>query len=137
MLAGFIDYGIIFLFTGLIFYFFGESKNERGFFIGWLPVFGVMLFWFFFTVGLEHLVGATIGNILQNLKPVPKADPRVYLTFSQSFKRHLLDLVDLWLFGLLGIILIKNTKYHQRLGDLWAKTIVLDETDPEQGINFN
>ena len=43
---------------------------------------------------------------------------------------------DFWPFGILGILFIKNTKYNQRLGDLLAKTIVIDTTDKTQGIMF-
>lgn len=57
------------------------------------------------------------------------------LTFSQSLKRHLLSIFDLWPFGILGYLLIKNTKYNQRLGDLWAKTIVIDKNDAEPNGN--
>ena len=118
-------------------YFYGEPDEEGGVSLNGWPAFSTMLFWFIMTVGLEQLNGATIGNRLQNLRPVPKAGPWAKLTFGQSFKRHILDPFDLWPFGILGIILIKNTVNNQRLGDLWAKTIVLDENDPEQGFKYN
>ena len=47
-------------------------------------------------------------------------------------KRHLLDPIDLLFYGIPAIITIKNTEKHQRLGDLWAKTIVIDTMDAEQ-----
>jgi uncharacterized RDD family membrane protein YckC len=53
------------------------------------------------------------------------------LTFSQSFKRHLMDPLDMFPFGLIGVITIKKTKKHQRLGDLRAKTIVINSADPD------
>lgn len=83
---------------------------------------------------MEQISGATIGNHLQNLKPVPKKDPRKTLTIGQSIKRHLLDLMDFQIFGLIAVLTIKNTEFNQRLGDLWAKTIVLDKTDSVQGL---
>ncbi len=54
-----------------------------------------------------------------NLKP----------TFGQSFKRHLLDPIDMFFFGLIGILTIKNSVKNQRLGDMWAKTIVMKTSD--------
>jgi uncharacterized RDD family membrane protein YckC len=83
---------------------------------------------------MEQYFGATIGNKLLKLRVAPKNDLRKPLTFGQSFKRHLVDMIDLWPFGLLGILLIKNTQYNQRLGDLWSKTIVIDLEDLEQGV---
>lgn len=59
-------------------------------------------------------------------------DPRETLTFGQHLERQLLNMVDLWLFGFLGILLIKHTEYNQRLGDIWAKTVVPDKADPDQ-----
>ncbi|WP_394335734.1 RDD family protein [Flavobacterium cyanobacteriorum] len=58
------------------------------------------------------------------LKPL-HAENRNKPTFFQSLKRHVLDPVDMFPFGLIAIITIKNTDKHQRLGDLWAKTIVV------------
>ena len=36
-------------------------------------------------------------------------------------------------FGLIGVITIKNTEKHQRLGDLWAKTIVVSKNVLDEG----
>ena len=77
------------------------------------------------TVGLESGLGATIGNSLVGLKAIPKNGTNRKLTFSESFKRHLLDPIDMFFFGLVAIITIKNTEMNQRIGDLGAKTIVV------------
>jgi hypothetical protein len=79
------------------------------------------------TVGLEQWLGATLGNSLVGLKPISirkltndsglnKTAEK--LTFAQSLKRHSLDLIDMFFFGLIGIITIKNTDRNQRLGDI-------------------
>jgi uncharacterized RDD family membrane protein YckC len=44
----------------------------------------------------------------------------------------LIDPVDFFIYAIPAIIAIKNTDKKQRLGDLWAKTIVVDTCDPEQ-----
>ena len=54
----------------------------------------------------------------------------------QSFKRHLLDPIDMSMFGLIAIIIIKNTNYNQRLGDLWAKTIVVKNNKDSNEVRF-
>jgi hypothetical protein len=86
------------------------------------------------TVGMEQFFGATLGNKIVGFVPKSvKKDAQGrngenYMerpTFVQSLKRHLLDPVDMFLFGLVAIITIKNSELHQRLGDQWAKTIVV------------
>lgn len=133
MLAGLIDYGLIFFYMSIMIYFFGQPNDEGGYTVSGLPGVSIMICWFVFTVVSEQTIGATIGNKAMRLRPAPKSDPNREVTFGQSFKRHFLDMFDLWPFGILGIIMIKNTKFNQRLGDLWAKTVVLDIRDPEQG----
>ena len=119
-------------------YFYGEPDDEDGYFLNGLPALSVIVVWFMFTVGLEQSMGATIANKVLNLRPAPKSDVRSVLTFGQSLKRDLLDMIDLWgLGGIYSIILIKNTEYNQRLGDLWAMTVVIDTSDPEQGLQHH
>ena len=130
--AGLIDYGLIFTYFFVMLYLYGEPNTNGEIQINGWPAFSVSVVWFILTIGIEQLNGVTLGNRLMNLIAVPKDDPRQDLTFLQSLKRHLLDPIDMWPFGLLGILLIKNTEFNQRLGDLWAKTIVLDKSDINQ-----
>lgn len=133
ILAGLIDYGLLFAYMAIIIHFFGEPDGEGGYSTSGLPALFIVLAWFLLMIFTEQYLGATLGNNLLKLKPVPKHDIKKPLTFEQSLKRHTLDMFDLWPFGLLGILLIKNTQYNQRLGNLWAKTIVIDTEDLEQG----
>lgn len=128
--AGLIDYGIIMMYFILMIYLFGEPNDEGGYSVNGWPGLSITVFWFIMTVGIEQLSGATLGNKLQNLRPAPKEDPRKQLTIGQSIKRHLLDPLDFQFFGLIAVLTIKNTENNQRLGDLWAKTVVLDKTAP-------
>jgi len=132
--AGLIDYGLIMSYFFLMIYLFGEPNDEGGYSVNGWPGFSIIMVWFILTVGLEQIIGSTLGNMSLGLKVVPKKDPRKPLSFRQSLKRHLLDMIDLWPFGIIGILTIKNTEYNQRLGDLWGKTIVIDTTDPEEGL---
>ena len=78
----------------------------------------------------EQVFGRTIGNGVVGLKPLSienrPGKPHVF----QSLKRHLLDPVDMLFFGIIAIIVIKNTAKNQRIGDLWAKTIVVRDNNP-------
>lgn len=124
-LAGLIDYIIIYFGTLFLIYFLGEPTDEGGMTLNGFPALLPITFWLMMTVILEIGFGATLGNSIVGLKPIPKNGTNRKLTFIESFKRHLLDPIDMFFFGLVGIITIKNTDLHQRVGDLWAKTIVV------------
>ncbi len=123
--AGLVDYIIIYVVTFFLAYTFGTPNNEGGYSLRGLSALIPVLFWLVMTVGFETQLGATLGNLLVGLKPISKNNPNRKLTFTESFKRHLLDPIDMFFFGLVGIIAIKNTEMNQRLGDLWAETIVV------------
>ncbi|WP_203296820.1 RDD family protein [Luteirhabdus pelagi] len=123
--AGFIDYLIIYGVTFTLAYTIGEPNGEGGYSLNGLPALLPVTFWLIMTVGIEIGYGATLGNSIVGLKPIPKSGTIRKLTFGESLKRHLLDPIDMFLFGLIGIITIKNTDLNQRVGDLWAKTIVI------------
>ena len=46
------------------------------------------------------------------------------------------DPIDILMYGISAIIVIHNSDKHQRTGDMWAKTIVVDTNDPEQYSNY-
>ena len=123
--AGLVDYIIIYAVTFFLAYTLGEPNDEGGYSLNGLPGLIPMAFWLFMTVGLEIGFGATLGNTLVGLKPIRKNGTNRKLTFGESFKRHSLDPIDMFFFGLVGIITIKNTDKNQRLGDIWGKTIVV------------
>ena len=125
ILAGFIDYLLIYVFFFLFIYTFGQPDDDGGYSVNGLPALIPIFFWGLMTVGLEIGLGATLGNSLVGLKAIPKNGTNRKLTFGESFKRHLLDPIDMFFFGLIGIVTIKNTDKNQRLGDIWGKTIVV------------
>ena len=128
-LAGLIDYSIIFTFFYVFVYSFGQPNNEGGYSVNGILALVPVLFWFAYTVLLEVLFDATLGNSIMGLKPKSLIKNNGELSFSQSLKRHLLDPIDMFPFGLIGIMTIKNIDRNQRLGDIWAKTIVTDNKD--------
>ena len=125
ILAEFIDYLIIYGFTFFLVFTLGEPNDDGGYSLNGAPALIPIIFWLIMTVGLESGFGGTIGNSMVGLKAIPMSGINRKLTFGQSFKRHLLDPIDMFFFGLVGIITIKNTDKNQRVGDLWAKTIVI------------
>ena len=129
-LAGLIDYSIVYLvFVTLILTMGSPDSNGDYSITGW----GVLIpffCWFLLIVVTEQVFGSTIGNGVVGLKPLSienrPGKPHVF----QSLKRHLLDPVDMLFFGIIAIIVIKNTAKNQRIGDLWAKTIVVRDNNP-------
>jgi uncharacterized RDD family membrane protein YckC len=124
--AGFVDYLMVLAFLFVYISAFG-TRDEEGFLsISDHLILGPVVFWFLMTVGTEQFFGATLGNMLVDLKPISTMGYQQGLTLGQSFKRHFLDPFDMFFFGLIGIMTIKLSKQNQRLGDLWAQTIVVD-----------
>lgn len=124
--AGLIDYSIITTFLYVFIYSFGTLNEDGSYSVKGISALIPIFFWFLFTVILEAYYGATIGNSIVGLQPKSLTKNNGELTISQSLKRHLLDPIDMFLFGLIGVITIKNTDRNQRLGDIWAKTIVVE-----------
>jgi uncharacterized RDD family membrane protein YckC len=131
MFAGLIDYFLMFGIFYVICLYFGKY-NGHGYELEGFSGLSVILIWLLYIIGLELTFGGTFGNLIFNLKVISIHPKKTSLTFDQSFKRHLFDILEMWPFGLIGILLIKNTKYNQRLGDIWAKTIVIDIKDENQ-----
>ncbi len=130
-IAGLIDYSLMYLITLILVYTIGSPNNEGGYSLTGLNCFVPVFFWFVLIVITEQIFGSTIGNGVVGLKPLSiegrPGKPHVF----QSLKRHILDPVDMFLFGIVAIIAIKNTPKNQRLGDLWAKTIVIKDVPQE------
>jgi uncharacterized RDD family membrane protein YckC len=125
-IAGFTDYLLVYSFFFAFVYSFGEPNNEGGYSVTGILALVPILFWFAIIVLTEVFLGATIGNSIVGLKPKSLTKNNGELSLSQSIKRHLLDPIDMFPFGLIGIMVIKNTDRNQRLGDIWAKTIVTE-----------
>lgn len=124
--AGIFDYILIFTFFFIFVYTYGEPNEEGGFTVNGILALVPVLFWALMTVGVEQLLGATLGNYAVELKPISLIGDLEKPSFVQSLKRHLLDPIDMFFFGIVGIISIKNSAKNQRLGDQWANTTVVN-----------
>ena len=89
---------------------------------GW-PAILVLLVTAAFWILPEWFLGATVGKLLTGLRVRSVEGEQINLT--QSLQRNLLRLVDFFPFYLTGLICAAVTPNRQRLGDLWAKTIVV------------
>src|SRR5690606_30336268 len=120
--ATFID---IVLFFSLYFYFnsadetviAGANTYQVKFLIS-------VVFWFIYFPFLEWEYSATLGHKIMGLKVVSQDGNA--LTLKQVFKRRLADVIDLYtMFGFIAFAVAFYSQQNQRLGDLWAKTLVV------------
>ncbi len=128
--ATLVDYSFFILFSLAYIMLFGEKygggiKTVYGFMT--IPIF---VFWVLYFVITEATFSATPGHKLFKLKVL--TIDRKEITMKHARMRHCVDMIDIFFYGIPAIIIIKNTDRHQRLGDLLAKTIVVDTKAPDQ-----
>jgi len=87
--------------------------------------FPIIVFWFCYFVLIEGLYQATFGHQLLNI--IVRQENYNSINIGHSFKRRILDIIDLTMLGIPAMIAISNNVKKQRLGDLYAKTIVVEE----------
>ncbi|MTI23280.1 RDD family protein [Fulvivirga sp. RKSG066] len=122
--ATIIDYGLYLIFFTWLVVTYGEPNDEGGYTLSndsksWW----IFIFWVIYFPIIESIRGQTLGKLILGLRVITKTGNAI--SFGQAFKRHLMDMIDFFFFGLVAIITVKNTPDHQRVGDLLAKTIVV------------
>ncbi|WP_026705877.1 RDD family protein [Flavobacterium soli] len=125
--ATLIDYGIYLLFFSTYISIFGTANLEGGKTVNGFLALPLFIIWLVYFILIEFFNGATLGHHCLDLKVVTLKGMNI--GFMQALKRHLLDPIDILFYGIPAIIAIKNSEKHQRLGDMWAKTIVIDTKD--------
>lgn len=122
--ATFID---IILFFSLYFYF--NSVDETviaGVYTYQVKFLISAVFWFIYFPFLEWEYNATLGHKIMGLKVVSQ-DGNV-LAFKQVLKRRLADTIDIYsMYGFIAFAIAFYSQQNQRLGDLWAKTLVVNK----------
>ena len=130
IVATLIDYGLTFILLTIYLRQFGEyDPTENNYSVQGFMTLPIIAYWFLYHVLPEYFWGSTFGHFMLDLKITNIEGEKT--KFSQNLKRHLIDPFDIFMWGIPAIIAIKNTEKNQRLGDLWAKTIVTSPKDFE------
>lgn len=124
IIAAKIDYTIFITITYFYILIFGSKDEDGAISVNGIKALPVALFWILYFCLIETFLNATLGNFLVKLKPVDLKTGN-NITFKQSFLRHIVDPIDLFLFGIVAVIIIKNSAQNQRFGDLLANTKVI------------
>ena len=132
IVATLLDYTIFLIPSYVYISFFGYDNDEGGKTLSGLMALPFPAYWFLYFVVVEAYYGATFAHQALDLKVLTVS--RKKISFSEAFKRHILDMIDIFFYGIPAIIATKNSEKHQRLGDMWAKTIVVDTKDIDQYI---
>jgi uncharacterized RDD family membrane protein YckC len=115
-------FGIWFLFIR----FFGHYNDATGQYeVVGLPALCLFSATAAYWILQEWLWGRTLGKAMLDLRVVSlRGRP---CSFSQSLKRNVLRILDFFGFYLVAYIAAKLNPWHQRLGDQWARTLVVWE----------
>ena len=122
--ATIIDYSVFILAFFMYALYFGEETID-GHVITGIMFFPIIVFWFCYFVLIEGLYQATFGHQLLNI--IVRQENCNSINIGHRFKRRILDIIDLTMLGIPAMIAISNNVKKQRLGDLYAKTIVVEE----------
>ncbi len=135
ILASIIDILVIIvycIFFGIIFSIIASSIEQSG----WLPVLIVIVF--VLPLLLYHLLmeffnnGQSVGKMIMKTRVVKLDGSQP--TLGNYLLRWLLRPIDQFFYGSVGILTIVFSKYHQRLGDMAAGTIVI-QNKPKVTLN--
>ncbi len=130
IIATIIDYSLVSIATYIYILLFGTEDSNGENSVSGLMALPIPIFWTVYFVVIEANYGATLAHQGLYLKVLTLKGKEIEWT--QTFKRHLLDPIDIFIYGIPAIITIINTDKHPRLGDLRAQAIVVDTKDPEQ-----
>ncbi|MGE5109114.1 MAG: RDD family protein [Sphingobacteriales bacterium] len=130
IIATLLDYALFLIPTYIYIMYFGQDNNEGSKTVSGLLALPIPIVWVIYFVVIEACYGATLAH--QGLYLKVLTVDRKEIEWTQALKRHLLDPIDILFYGIPAIIAIKNSDKYQRLGDMFAKTIVVDIKDSEQ-----
>jgi len=132
ILSGIIDFVVLWLIGSFIGIFWGKSLKgtvepdgaviQFGWQLTGFNIIFLMSFWLILLPITEGISGYTIGKKIAGLKAMDSRGTKI--TLLKAFIRHFFDFIDFFLF--IGIIVAYCNKRHQRIGDLVAKTIVVE-----------
>ena len=115
---------IILIIVMIIFSFLFGTAEGSSFAVSGFPAFIMYLLMFAYFVVLEAVSGKTIGKYIVKAKVVNESGGQI--SWGASIVRNLLRIIDGFFFYLVGFIIALATKENQRLGDIVAKTYVVN-----------
>ncbi len=99
------------------------NDAEQSYQVTGLPAIGLMLTVFSYWVVTDWSLGGSIGKLICDLRVVSVSGKKC--SIKRSIKRNVLRPVDFFPFYLTAFIAVKLSPLRQRLGDQWAKTVVV------------
>lgn len=128
-LASLIDYVLYFAICVFVGLYFGEkyttSHDTVGYRTHGWPALVPWLCWWLLLPVLEGATGQTLGKAIFNIKTVKENGSEA--SFGNCAARHLFDIIDFApFFGVVGLLVAAGNNSRQRVGDLVAKTIVVN-----------
>ena len=124
IIATIVDYTIVFLSMYFWIKEFGEPNSEGGYTASGIYALPPIVFWIILLPMSESLFSATLGHWMVGLRIVDESG--FTPDFFMALKRRIADIIDLPFFAIPAFIAIERTPMGQRLGDLWARTVVID-----------
>lgn len=123
--AAIVDFLIIWLIGFLMGYLFGDRyayDDSMGYHLTGFPAFILIATEFGLISIQEGLTGQTIGKRVVRIKVIKEGTSES--SVGSSVIRHLFDIIDM--IFLIGLIVAAASEKKQRIGDLVAKTIVIE-----------
>lgn len=126
ILAALIDYFIVYVLFILLSFIYLLFSGAFEFKIKNIELIMFILLWFFLIVLPEYKFGSTLGKKIVGIRTISLTDKK-QLTFIQTLKRRILDPIDIFMLGIVSIIIMSKSGNNQRFGDKFAKTTVVDK----------
>jgi uncharacterized RDD family membrane protein YckC len=123
VLGAIIDIIILIIIMIIFSLLFGTSRGFS-FGVSGFAALIMYLIWFAYYVVLEATTGKTIGKYIVKIKVVNASGEQI--SWGASIVRNILRIIDGLFFYLVGFIIALVSKENQRLGDMAAKTYVVN-----------
>lgn len=114
-----------FVFFSLLYFYiniFGSEQEDGTLVVSGLKTLPLFMFWFLYFVVMERVFGGTVSHLAFGLRVISIDGTKA--SFLQVVKRRTLDPLDFFLFGLPAFIVVRYSPLSQRIGDMWANTVV-------------
>ncbi|MCK4870741.1 MAG: RDD family protein [Gammaproteobacteria bacterium] len=125
ILGGIIDIILLVIVFAIYVRFFGREVLPGSYHVEGMPAFYIFVFIFLYYWVFEAITGKTLGKLIVKTRVVNKEGNKI--TWRQSFVRNIMRVIDGLFFYLVAAIAIASSEKNQRLGDMLAKTVVINQ----------